>query len=209
MQALAKLGTKQNKMRKLIAVTGGIGSGKSTVTEIISSLNYPTISCDAVTQKLYKNQRVLRKIKKIIPSGVIGKLFLKPDKQRIAKVIFNDKIKYAEFTEFLTILTLEKTLKLAKKYKGLVFIEVPLLFEFNATKYFDDVIVVTRNLSARIESVKTRSKLSTEQVKERIASQFDYDKGDLSKFNIITNDDNLEILKQKTIAIIEKIKTDL
>ena len=196
-------------MRKLIAVTGGIGSGKSTVTEIISSLNYPTISCDAVTQKLYKNQRVLRKIKKIIPSGVIGKLFLKPDKQRIAKVIFNDKIKYAEFTEFLTILTLEKTLKLAKKYKGLVFIEVPLLFEFNATNYFDKIIVVTRELNARIESVKTRSKLSTEQVKERIASQFDYDNNDLSSYEIITNNGTLTDLEQQVKDLIEQLKTDL
>ena len=80
-------------MKKLIAITGGIGSGKSTVTKIISSLGYPTISCDAVTQQLYKSQKVLRKIKKIIPSGVIGTLFLKPDKQRIAQIIFNDKNK--------------------------------------------------------------------------------------------------------------------
>lgn len=196
-------------MRKLIAVTGGIGSGKSTVTEIISSLNFPTISCDAITQQLYKKQSVLRKIKKIIPSGVVGKLFLKPDKQRIAQVIFNDKLKYAEFTEFLTILTLEKTLKLSKKFDGLVFVEVPLLFEFNATKYFDDVIVVTRELSARIESVKTRSKLSTEQIEERIKSQFDYENSDLSTYKIIPNNSTIKELKQKTLEIIEQIKTDL
>ncbi|MBO5713805.1 MAG: dephospho-CoA kinase, partial [Clostridia bacterium] len=176
---------------------------------IISSLGYPTISCDAVTQKLYKNQTVLRKIKKIIPSGVIGKLFLKPDKPKIASVIFNDKQKYQEFTEFLTILTLEKTLKQTAKLKGLVFVEVPLLFEFNATNYFDKVIVVTRELNARIESVKTRSRLSTEQIRERISSQFDYDNNDLSSYKIITNNGTLSDLEQQVKDLIEQLKTDL
>lgn len=196
-------------MKKLIAVTGGIGSGKSKVIEIIESLGFPTISCDEVTKKLYKKQSVLRKIKKIIPSGIKGKFFLKPDKKRIADVIFNDKNKYAEFTEFLTILTLEKTLKLASKLKGLVFIEVPLLFEFNAESYFDKIIVVTRELNTRIESVKTRSKLSTEQVKERIASQFDYDNNDLSSYEIITNNGTLSDLEQQVKDLIEQSKTDL
>lgn len=196
-------------MKKLIAVTGGIGSGKSTVTEIINCLGYPTISCDIVTQKLYKNQRVLRKIKKIIPQGVTGKLFLKPDKKRIASVIFNDKNKYAEFTEFLTILTLQKTLKIASKLDGLVFVEVPLLFEFNATIYFDKVIVVTRELNARIESVKTRSNLTENQVIQRINSQYDYDNNDLTKHIVIPNDGSLNDLKQKIITVIEQLKTDL
>ena len=195
-------------MRKLIAVTGGIGSGKSTITEIISSLGFPTISCDAVTQKLYKKQSVLRKIKKIIPNGVKGKLILKPDKPKIASVIFNDKQKYQEFTEFLTILTLEKTLKQTAKLKGLVFVEVPLLFEFNATNYFDKIIVVTRELNARIESVKTRSRLSTEQVRERISSQFDYDNNDLSSYKIITNNGTLSDLEQQVKDLIEQLKTD-
>ncbi|MBR1983430.1 MAG: dephospho-CoA kinase [Clostridia bacterium] len=196
-------------MKKLIAVTGGIGSGKSKVMEIIESLGFPTISCDEVTNKLYKKQSVLRKIKKIIPSGIKGNLFLKPDKKRIADVIFNDKNKYAEFTEFLTILTLEKTLKLASKLKGLVFIEVPLLFEFNAESYFDKIIVVTRELNTRIESVKTRSNLSEEQIKERIKSQYDYENNDLTNYIVINNDGMVDDLKTKVIEILEQLKTDL
>ena len=193
-------------MKKLIAVTGGIGSGKSKVIDIVKGLGYTTISCDDVTRKLYKKQSVLRKIKKIIPNGVKGKLFLKPDKPSIANVIFNDKIKYAEFTQFLTILTLEKTLKIASKLNGLVFVEVPLLFEFNAEKYFDKIIVVTRDLSTRIQSVKTRSNLTDKQVLERINNQFDYDNEYLSKYIVITNNSTLCDLEQQTKTVLEQLK---
>ena len=192
-------------MKKLIAVTGGIGSGKSKFIDIVKSLGYTTISCDDVTKKLYKKQNVLRKIKKIIPNGVKGKLFLKPDKPSIAKVIFNDKTKYAEFTQFLTILTLQKTLKLASKLNGLVFVEVPLLFEFNAEKYFDNVIVVTRDLSTRIESVKTRSNLTEEQVIERINSQFDYENNDLTSYIVINNFGTITDLQQQIKVILEQL----
>ena len=196
-------------MKKLIAVTGGIGSGKSKVLEIVNSLGYTPLSCDNVTKQLYKKQGVLRKIKKIIPQGVTGKLYLKPDKLRIAKVVFSDQKKYAEFTGFLTTLTLKKTLKIASKLKGLVFVEVPLLFEFCAESYFDQIIVVTRNKNARIESVKIRSGLTDQQVIERIKSQYDYDNSDLSNYLVITNNGSLDDLQQQTIAILKQINTDL
>lgn len=196
-------------MKKLIALTGGIGSGKTTALKIIESLGYTTLSCDDVTRELYKKQSVLRRIKKIIPQAINGKLILKADKTKIAQTIFNDCEKYKEFTEYLTKLTLEKTLKKAYKIKGLVFVEVPLLLEFNATNYFDDVIIITRNKNDRIESVKTRSLLTDEQVFERINSQFDYDNSDLSKYIVISNNQTQEQLKSKIIKVLDKLKTNL
>ena len=98
---------------------------------------------------------------------------------------------------------------MASKLKGLVFIEVPLLFEFNAESYFDKIIVVTRELNTRIESVKTRSNLSEEQIKERIKSQYDYENNDLTNYIVINNDGMVDDLKTKVIEILEQLKTDL
>lgn len=196
-------------MKKFIALTGGIGSGKTTALKIIKSLGYTTLSCDDVTRELYKKQSVLRRIKKIIPQAINGKLILKADKTKIAQTIFNDCEKYKEFTEYLTKLTLEKTLKKAHKIKGIAFVEVPLLLEFNASNYFDDVIIITRNKNDRIESVKTRSLLTDEQVFERINSQFDYDNSDLSKYIVISNNQTQDQLKSKIIKVLDKLKTNL
>lgn len=189
-------------MNTLIAVTGGIGSGKSSAVKIIQDLGYKTLSCDEITRSLYKKQSVLKQIKKIIPDAVSGKFVLKADKVKIAQTIFNDRKLYAEFTEYLTNLTLAETLKKAKRLKGDIFVEVPLLFEFSAQRFFDKIIVITRSKPERIKSVKLRSDLTDEQVLERINYQFDYDTADLTKYIVIQNDGDLNDLKQKIINAI-------
>jgi dephospho-CoA kinase len=204
---LAKLGMMQNNCK--IAVTGGIGSGKSVAVSIIKELGYPVFSCDQITAVLYENKTVLKGLKKIFPTAIKGIFNLKADKKEIARIIFSDKSKYEQLNDFLMPLILSELFDKLKGEKGLVFAEVPLLFEFNATNYFDKIIVVTRELNARIESVKTRSKLSTEQIKERIASQFDYDNNDLSSYEIITNNGTIADLEQQVKDLIEQSKTDL
>ncbi|MCQ2387299.1 MAG: dephospho-CoA kinase [Clostridia bacterium] len=194
----------QNK-NTLIAITGGIGSGKSFVSDILKSLNYPVVSCDNVCNNLYKKQSVKRKIKKIFPSAVSGKFFLTVDKKEISKHAFSDKEKYDALCTYLTQLTFDKTMKIAKRKKGKVFVEVPLLFEFNKQDLFDKVIVLKRNLEDRIESVKKRSNLSEEEIKKRIATQFDYEKIDSSKYIILENDGALENRKEEILNLIKNI----
>ena len=186
----------------LIAVTGGIGSGKSRVLSIIKDLGYPTLSCDQVTDEVYKKCYVKRRLAKIFPQAKRGKIFIKIDKKIIAKEVFSNKEKLKELTDFLTPIILEQTLKKARKTKGKVFIEVPLLFECKAQDKFDKIIVVKRELSKRIESVIKRSNLTKEQVLERINSQFDYDGQDLSCYQILSNDGDLKSLEEKVKNLI-------
>ena len=74
--------------------------------------------------------------------------------------------------------------------------EVPLLFECGYQDKFDGVIVIQREINARIESVKKRSNLTKEQILARITAQVDYSKIDLSNYKIIINDgDKIELEK--------------
>ena len=57
----------------------------------------------------------------------------------------------------------------------IVFAEVPLLFESGYEKEFDEIIVVTRSMNARIIAICTRDSISVEEAKKRIQSQYDYD----------------------------------
>lgn len=199
----------QNNKPRLIAVTGGIGSGKSTVAEIIKSRGYSVVSCDEITKSLYKKRSIKKSLKKAFPSAVSGRICLKADKKRIARLCFNDDGNYKKLCDILTMPTFKKAIKTAKKIRAsLCFIEVPLLFEYGLQNEFDEVIVVTRNIGDRIKSVKTRSSLTEKEVRERIDRQFDYESADLSRYEVIKNDGDLSELKNAVVKILDKINFD-
>ena len=192
------------KNNTLIAITGGIGSGKSTALEIINELGFSTISCDQITRELYNKQWFLRKVKKIFPSAISGVFVLKADKKLISKEVFSDKVKYEKLNELATKYIFKIALKRASKFSNKVFIEVPLLFENDYQHFFDYVIVIMRELDARIDSVMARSKLSKDEVLDRINSQFNYDNVGDTFFKVYNNGEK-ELLKKELITIINKI----
>lgn len=191
--------------RTLIAITGGIGSGKSTVNSIVSELGFLTLSCDEIVNQLYSKRKVKLLIKKHFPTSVKG--FFNPvlDRKELSKIVFNDSEKLNKLTTLITPLVLDEVLRKSKKLTGKIFVEVPLLFECNYQDKFDKVLVVMRPIEQRIESVKTRSCLTESEILSRIKSQVDYEKIDLSNYIIIENTCSIEELKEKVLSLIEKI----
>ncbi|MBQ3046772.1 MAG: dephospho-CoA kinase [Clostridia bacterium] len=188
-----------------IAITGGIGSGKSTAAAIIKEMGYTVLSSDTIVSDLYRKRRVKKLLKSIFPGAVKGTLFLKIDRKKIAAQAFNDQQKHKQLTDTITPLVLNEILSQAEKTK-ILFAEVPLLFECNYQKYFDQVIVVVREKSARITSVKSRSALTEEQVIARMQKQIDYDNFDLSPFVVIENNGSKYDLKEKVLSAVNAIK---
>lgn len=189
---------------KRIAITGGIGCGKSQVLSILSGLGYLTFSSDKIVIDLYKTHKVKALIKEHFPTAVSGNKRLKIDKVELSKKAFSSAESHGLLTNLVTPLVMQEINRLTKNKKGLCFIEVPLLFECNYQDNFDDVWVITRPLKNRIESVMLRSNLTKEQILERIGKQIDYDKIDLSPYTVIENNYDIEKLKQ---TIINKIKS--
>lgn len=190
----------QNNVK--IAVTGGIGSGKSTVCEIITKQGYPVFSCDKIYSELLNSAEFLKKINKEF-GGVLcadGSL----NRQVLSDAVFND----AAALKKLNAITHPEIMSSAfKKMEGsrLAFLEVPLLFENGFESLFDGVIVVLRNLEDRINSVTFRDKLDREQVQKRINKQFDYDNFDFTKYYVIHNCGNLTDLELKTRQAVQQI----
>lgn len=178
-----------------IAITGGIGSGKSTVSNIIKNLGYTVVSTDEITAKLHADQNVLLKIKEIFPSAVTGEKQLILDKNILSEEIFFDKEKLSRLNKLMHPLIMNNTFAILDKYP-VAFAEVPLLFESKLESMFDKVIVVKRDKNSRVSSVIKRSNLTENQVLSRINNQIDYDTFDFSKYNVIIND-NLDMLEQK------------
>ena len=195
------------KTKLVIAITGGIGSGKSLALATLDSAGYQTFSSDKIVGELYQKRSIKKLLKKMFPTAVSGRLRLVIDKAEIAKITFNDKQKHAELTSAITPLVLKEIQKRVNNLQGVVFVEVPLLFECSYQNEFDKVLVVVRDKNARIESVKARSNLSTEQVLARMNNQVDYDTIDLSNYIVINNDGDKQNFERKILKIAKSLES--
>ena len=122
--------TQKRSSYRLIAVTGGIGSGKSTALSILTERGFPVVSCE-FTRKLYEEHSVKARLKELFPSAVTGTTRLRADKKAIASICFNDDESYKKLCDALSMPTFAAALKRADtlgKSHDLVFMEVPLLF---------------------------------------------------------------------------------
>ena len=193
---------------KIIALTGGIGSGKSTALDILRGAGFNVLSSDGIVSELYEKRALKKFLKSLFPTAVSGIVNLKIDRKEIARITFADKTKHAALTKHVTALVLKELIKRAEKKGGVTFAEVPLLFECEFTPHFNGVMVITRNKEDRIQSVISRSSLTREQVLERMAAQVDYDTLDLSPYAVIENDGDKEKLKTAVLSAAKKFMTE-
>lgn len=160
-------------MAKKIAITGGIGSGKSTVSNILRDKGYPVFSCDDIYAEIINSKTYINEIEKAFPDAVKqGQI----DKKRLAEIVFSNEQARKKLNAIAHPLIMQTLLKQMKENENqIVFAEVPLLLEGNFENLFDKTIVVLRNREERIHSVCKRDGISNERAIERINAQFDYD----------------------------------
>ncbi len=185
---------------KIIAITGGIGSGKSTVIDIIKKYGYPVISADETYKRLLENEDFVQ--------GVHSSVGLKSDsktllREEVANIVFNNPEKLSMLNAFTHSKIMEKMFCDGKNYQ-VVFHEVPLLFESGYQDKYDRVLVVKRPINLRKDGLKLRG-LSDEEINKRIENQIDYEKIDGFEHTVIMNDKSLEELSLVVKAVLDEI----
>ena len=189
-----------------IAITGGIGSGKSTVLNLIQELGYPVFSCDEIYRVLRKSEDYLFGLKELFPQIFVNN---SADFKKLSQIVFNDKNELEKLNAYAHPLIVKHLMKnINSIQEGLSFSEVPLLFECNLMECFDYIIIVKRPINERIFSVCERDGISKKEVSNRMKNQFDYDHKDFSKFKnifILENNQTIEQLKSNLLSIITNI----
>lgn len=191
------------KQSKKIAVTGGIGSGKSTVMKIIAGKGYPIFSCDEIYSQLTSDSDFLNILRHSFGDILNSDGAL--DRKKLSEIVFNNPAKLAELDKITHPAIYKEMFRMADEAGGICFCEVPLLFESGAESLFDGVIIVMRNEEQRIKSVTARDKLPEQDVKKRISNQFDYNSADFAMYYVIHNNGDLSELEWQTEEIIKKI----
>ena len=191
------------KQNKKIAVTGGIGSGKSTVMKIIAGKGYPIFSCDEIYSQLTSDRDFLNILRHSFGDILNSDGTL--DRKKLSEIVFNNPAKLAELDKITHPAIYKEMFRMADEAGGICFCEVPLLFESGAESLFDGVIIVMRNEEQRIKSVTARDKLPEQDVKKRISNQFDYNSAVFAMYYVIHNNGDLSELEWQTEEIIKKI----
>ena len=196
-------------MTKTIAITGGIGSGKSTFCSKLKEKGFKIHSSDEQVAKIYKNpeKKFVTYLRSIGLSKSISKKNI--DKKIISKIIFENKQIRKKLELYIFKIVRKKRSDFIKQEKDkktrLIFIDIPLLFENNLEKKFYKVISIIASKQVRLKRLKKTRKMTETQFKNILRSQTsDVIRKKKSDY-VIYNNSTLKDYKTKINKLINKL----
>ncbi|GAF03055.1 dephospho-CoA kinase [Saccharicrinis fermentans] len=179
-----------------VGITGGIGSGKTTVSHIFEALKVPVYCADMEARKLTDvHPDIVAGVKKLFGNDIYidGRL----DRKRVAALVFANKNLLSELNSIVHPLVKEHFNNWVKHCHAkcdYVLKEAAILFESGGNQQMDKVVTVTAPLELRIKRVMKRDGLTEKEVKDRILHQMpEQDKIRMSDYVIQCNDKDLVI----------------
>ena len=196
-------------MTKTIAITGGIGSGKSTFCSKLKEKGFKIHSSDEQVAKIYKNpeKKFVTYLRTIGLSKSITKKNI--DKKIISKIIFENKQIRKKLELYIFKIVRKNRSDFIKQEKQkktrLIFIDIPLLFENNLEKQFNKVISIIASKRVRLKRLKKTRKMNENQFKNITRSQTsDVIRKKKSDY-VIYNNSTLKDYKIKINKLISKL----
>ncbi len=191
----------------ILGLTGGIGTGKSTVAKMLREKNIPVVDTDSISKEIIEYPEVIEKIKAEISSKIFNNEN-KLDRKKLSEIVFENKDKLKKLNEIMHPVILKKMWeeveKLKKDYKIIV-VDIPLLFEINMENEVDKVLLIYSSKEIQIERIMNRDGRTREEAIKIINSQMPlYKKREKSDY-IIQNNDSLEKLKKNLDKVVQKL----
>ena len=198
-------------MGKIIGITGGIASGKSTVTNFIRKQGFQVVDADALVHQLQKpGGRLFEALvqhfgqKIILENGELNRpllaslIFSNPDEREWSKQIQGEIIREE-------LATLRE--KLAQT-EAVFFMDIPLLFEQDYVSWFDETWLVYVDRDVQVERLMKRDHLSKDEAEFRLAAQWPLEKKKDLASHVLNNNGNQDQLLTQVFSLLEGGKQD-
>lgn len=195
-------------MGKIIGITGGIASGKSTVTEFLRQKGFQVVDADAVVHQLQKPGGRLYQVlvehfgeKILLENGELNRLLLaslifsNPEEQEWSKITQGEIIR-------------EELAALRNRFaqtEALFFMDIPLLFEQNYASWFDETWLVYVNRDVQLERLMKRDQISKEAAESRLNSQWPLERKISLASHCLDNNGNQEQLIAQVVQLLEEM----
>ncbi len=191
----------------ILGLTGGIGTGKSTVANMLKEKGIPVVDTDLISREVIQYPEIIEKIKLEISNEVFD-FENKLDRKKMSEIVFENQEKLKKLNEIMHPEILKKMWneveKLKKDHKIIV-VDIPLLFEINMEKEVDKILLIYSSKEIQIERIMNRDGRTREEAIKIINSQIPlYKKREKSDY-IIQNNDSLEKLEKNLDKIVQKL----
>ena len=194
-------------MKRVIGITGGIASGKSNVCQVVSDLGYPVISSDKISMDLSKKDGPMYKAivnrfgsEYLDESGEI-------DRKKLGRLIFNNSAAKLVLNQATHPIIVEEIKRQIKELpEGLIFVEIPLLYEAKLEYLCDKIICVFLNKKQQVIRLMEREGIDEDYALAKIHSQMDlYMKKELADY-VINSQGTFEETREQVINLIQSIQ---
>ncbi|MFK7050504.1 MULTISPECIES: dephospho-CoA kinase [Flavobacterium] len=189
-------------MTKIIGLTGGIGSGKTTVARLFQNKGIPVYIADEEARKIMALPETVQKV-----ASLFGEEVLKENKlnrKQLGQVVFNDPSKLKMLNELIHPLVAAHFYKWIQIHNSFPFVikESAILFESESYKNCDKIILVIAPEEERIKRVMQRDQLTKEAVLQRIKNQLS-DEEKIVKSDFVIKNENLKETSKKISDILK------
>jgi dephospho-CoA kinase len=200
-------GQKKDNGKLILGITGGFGTGKTTVARMFKAFGAQIIDADKLAQKnILPGRPAYRKV-----IDTFGKAILKKDKsidrKILAKIVFNNSVLLKRLNSIIhpaVIKMIKNKISLSKA--KVIVLDVPLLVEAGLNKFVDRLIVVKTTRSRQLERIQDRTSLNRVDILKRIRSQAPLSKKVRLADLVIDNNGSLERTRMQVKKIWNKIR---
>jgi dephospho-CoA kinase len=189
-------------MTKIIGLTGGIGSGKTTIANHFMAEGIPVYIADDEARKIMQSDEIIAEIRKNFGNTVFENGIL--NREKLAQIVFNEPEKLELLNAIIHPAVKKHFHKWILDHKNSSFIiyETAILFESGSYKDCDKIITVTAPMESRIQRVIQRDNTTREKVLKRINAQWN-DNQRIAKSDFVIVNDAPEMAKSEVDKILK------
>lgn len=183
----------------VIAITGGLGTGKTTVLKIFASLGAATISADDIVHDLLKREDIKIQIGDAFGRQVFSGKEI--NRKALARTVFSSEKKRKELEAILHPRVFDEIESFINAHKGRdVVVEIPLLFETGTQKRYNRVITVTADREVVIKRLREKG-MDPEEMRQRLFHQMPIEEKSKRSDFVIDNSDGIEETRRQVQRI--------
>lgn len=194
----------------ILGLTGGIGSGKSTVSKFFKKEGLKIIDADLIVKKISKQKKLKQELVLKIDKEILN-LKKEINKEKLKNIVFNDKEKLEILNKIYHPKIKKEFCKIKAKYnpKDLIVFDAPLLFESGLDEECDKIILVCVEEKIQINRVMSRDHVDKNLAKQIIKSQMPQEEKKKKADIIIYNNGSLEELIEKAKKILFELQGEI